>query len=80
MERNRKEEFENKKLSNKQNTQTDKNHINISVNIGNNDNLQEDSSVNIKEESITKPIEQPEKKVDKQKIDDNEILIVELKK
>jgi len=78
MERNRKQELENKKLSNKQNTQTDKNHINISVNIGNNDNLQEDSSVNIKE-SITKPIEQPEKKVDKQKIDDNEILIVELK-
>ena len=68
MERNRAEELiEKKKLKNNQNSQSDKNHINISVNIGNNDNLQEDSSINIKEEPMTKPIEQPDKKIDEKK-------------
>ena len=80
MERDRKQELiEKKKLKNNQNSQSDKNHINISVNIGNNDNLQEDRSVNIKEEPTVKPIEQPDKKVDEDKINENEILITQLK-
>ena len=48
MERNRKEEH--KSFSSSPTTKSDKNNVNISVSIGNNDNLQEDKSINIKEQ------------------------------
>jgi hypothetical protein len=71
MERNRKEE-KKKNLQNSSNLETKKNNINISVNIGNSDNKNYDESVSIKEQK-------KEKEEIKDKIDDTDILIQQLK-
>ena len=71
MERNRKEE-KKKNLQNSSNLETKKNNINISVNIGNSDNKNYDESVTIKEQK-------KEKEEIKDKIDDTDILIQQLK-
>ena len=70
MERNRKEE-KKKNLENSSNLETKKNNINISVNIGNSDKNY-DESVSIKEQK-------KEKEQIKDKIDDTDILIQQLK-